>query len=462
VGPTDLGTSHTTLSIGAESVPTRARAVPGAVLIFAGHKPAARVYRAGSGALELGRQELAVGTGTDALISRRHVHLRFDGVGWLVEDLGSRNGTFVDGRPVTPSTEAPAGTLVRVGGALLLLVSDVVPFEHYVTGMRDGVVAGPALRRALESVGRAAQTAAAGASLLILGETGAGKELAARAFHAASGRPDAPFIIVNCATIPRELGERLLFGARRGAYSGATDATGYIQAAHGGTLCLDEVAELSLEVQSKLLRVIETREVLRLGATRHEHVDIRLCAATWRDLRAEVVAGRFREDLYFRIGQPEVRLPPLRERREEIPWHVEQVLAQLDGVGERQLSVAASYVEACAARPWPGNVRELRGEVRRAVLAATDVPSVLDAECLGESAGRALFSAGTPVPAQAEARASALGFPEDAIAAAMATAAGNVAGAARQLGVHRNKVRRWLERHGVEPRQFKVPRKARS
>jgi transcriptional regulator with GAF, ATPase, and Fis domain len=461
MGSTDLGSSHTTLSIGAESVPARARAVPGAILIFAGNRPAARVYRAGGGSLELGRQELAVGTDSDGLISRRHVRLCFSGTSWLVEDLGSRNGTFVDGRPVTPSVEVPPGSLVRVGGALLRVVSDVVPFEHYVTGVRNGVVAGPSLRRALEAVGRAAQSAGGGASLLILGETGTGKELAARAFHEASGRAGAPFVIVNCATIPRELGERLLFGSRRGAYSGATDATGYLQAAHGGTLCLDEVAELSLEVQSKLLRVIETREVLRLGATSHEHVDIRLCAATWRDLRAEVVAGRFREDLYFRISQPEVRLPPLRERPEEIPWHVEQVLAQLDGEGERQLSVAAGYVEACAARAWPGNVRELRGEVRRAVLAATAAPSVLDAECLGETAGIALSGSGIPSSAPAEAAVPTESFPNDAIAAAMVTAAGNVAGAARQLGVHRNKVRRWLERHGVEPRQFKLARKAR-
>lgn len=453
MGPTEPGNAQTTLSIGTESVSTRARAVPGAVLVFARHEPAARVYRAALGPLELGRQELAVGAEADGAISRRHVRLGFDGERWLVEDLGSRNGTFVNGRAAAPSVEAPSGSLVRVGGALLMVVSDVVPFEHYVIGVQRGVVAGPALRKALEAVGRAAQRPGNGASLLILGETGTGKELAARAFHEATGRAGAPFVIVNCATIPRELGERLLFGARRGAFSGATDAAGYVQAAHGGTLCLDEVAELSLEVQSKLLRVIETREVLRLGATSHERVDIRLCAATWRDLRAEVVAGRFREDLYYRIAQPEVRLPPLRARREEIAWHIQAVHAELDPEGERQLRVAASYVEACASRVWPGNVRELRGEARRALLAATEVPFVLDAECLGETAGRVLGAPEAPSPPAS--------FPDDSIAAAMATAAGNVAGAARHLGVHRNKVRRWLERHGVEPRQFKVAPKAR-
>jgi len=220
-----------------------------------------------------------------------------------------------------------------------------------------------------------------------------------------------------------------------------------VQAAHGGTLFLDEVAELPPDVQSKLLRMLETHEVLRLGATTYEHVDVRVCAATWRNLREEVGAGRFREDLYFRIGQPEVHLPPLRERREEVPWHIQHVLD--DCRRDRPLSASAAFVDACASRLWPGNVRELRAEVRRAASAAaargSDVLAVDDLSATaGEPIARPTDEASTP------------GFPDDEVAAALAAEGGNVVGAARRLGIHRNKVRRWLERHGVDADQFKA------
>jgi transcriptional regulator with PAS, ATPase and Fis domain len=257
-------------------------------------------------------------------------------------------------------------------------------------------------------------------------------------------------VALNCATVPKDLAERLLFGARRGAFSGATDAAGYVQAAHGGTLFLDEIAELPADVQSKLLRMLETREVLRLGATSPERVDVRICAATWRDLRQEVAAGRFREDLYFRIGQPEITLPPLRERNEELPWHIQQVLTE---AGAGQVSVAASFVEACAGRPWPGNVRELRAEVRRALAFVMDEtpPWRLEADDLGERAGTPIAVSQGHEPAVTAPAA----VPQDEIASALALERGNVARAARRLGIHRNRVRRWLERHGLDAEHFK-------
>src|SRR5262249_3182678 len=153
----------------------------------------------------------------------------------------------------------------------------------------------------------------------------------------------------------------------RGAFSGATDAHGHVQAADGGTLFLDEIGELPADVQSKLLRMLETREVQRLGATTMERVDVRVCAATFRDLRAEVGAERFREDLYFRIAKAKIRLPALRDRIEEIPWHIQHVLDECRR--DAELGATASAVEAFAARFWPGNVRELRAEVRRAAAA---------------------------------------------------------------------------------------------
>jgi DNA-binding NtrC family response regulator len=240
-----------------------------------------------------------------------------------------------------------------------------------------------------------------------------------------------------------------LFGSRRGAFSGATDAAGQVQAANGGTLFLDEVAELSLDVQTKLLRMLETREVLRLGATNYERVDVRVCAATWRDLRQEVALGRFREDLYFRIGQPEIRLPPLRERIEEIPWHIQHLLDHCGAA--RQLEASAGFVEACAARVWPGNVRELRAEVRRAAAACAQEVRPLAAEDLAPQAGMRIIRETPSVPAAP--------FPDDEISAALLAEEGNVLAAARRLGIHRNKVRRWLERFGVDARQFKAERR---
>jgi MoxR-like ATPase len=423
----------------------RTAPVPGLVLIFADRRPNARVFRLKGAALELGRLELAVSENLDPLISRAHVRFAFDGTEWQVTDLESRNGTFVRGSRLAGQTSLATGSIVRVGGALLLLASDVLPFEHYGVGIDDGTVGGPALRQALEAIALT-QKVGLMSSLMIAGESGTGKEIAAKSFHAASGKPKAPFVAVNCATIPKDLAERLLFGSRRGAFSGATDTPGQVQAAHGGTLFLDEVAELPADVQSKLLRMLETREVLRLGSTSYEPVDVRVCAASWRNLREEVGAGRFREDLYFRIGQPEIRLPPLRERREEIPWHVQHVLD--DCSRDRALSASAAFVEACSLRNWPGNVRELRAEVRRAAAAALAQGSdSLTVDDLSATAGEPIM--------REEAPPSAAHFPDDEVAAALTAESGNVVGAARRLGIHRNKVRRWLERHALDADAFK-------
>jgi Sigma-54 interaction domain/FHA domain len=432
-------------SAGAHAAPT-----PGLVLAFADGRPRASVFRLNDGALQLGRGELAVSDNADVMLSREHLRFTYDGEHWHVTDLDSRNGTFVGGKRISGQTLVLAGSMVRAGGALLLVASDVVPFEQRGLGVRDGTVGGPALRQALEEI---ALTQSIGmiSSLMIAGESGTGKEIAAKTFHAARGKASAPFAAVNCATIPKDLAERLLFGSRRGAFSGATDAPGHVQAAHGGTLFLDEVAELPLDVQSKLLRMLETREVLRLGATSYEQVDVRVCAATWRNLRHEVSAGRFREDLYFRIGQPEVRLPPLRERREEVPWHIQHVLDELGP--ERPLSATAAFVEACALRHWPGNVRELRGEVRRAAATmAASGSGVLGIHDLSPTAGEPIHRSEAPQSAQP--------FPADEIAVALAAANGNVASAARSLGLDRNKVRRWLEAHSLDAASFKAPRRS--
>jgi len=423
--------------------------VPGLIAIFANRRPAMRIFRAERDPLTLGRMELSEAGHLDSAISREHARIAFDGAAWLVTDLSSRNGTFVNARATSGETRAPTGSIIRIGGTLLLSVPDVLSFIRFGLGTKEGLVCGPSLRKELEAIAVAGGTGMV-ASLLIIGETGTGKELAAKAFHAGGPKPNGPFAAVNCATIPKELAERLLFGSRRGAFSGATDAPGHVQAANGGTLFLDEVAELPADVQSKLLRMVETHEVLRLGATTYEQVDVRVCAATWRDLRLEVGAGRFREDLYFRIAQAEVRLPPLRKRIDEVPWHVQEVL---DDCGRQHpIAATAAFIEACALRAWPGNVRELRSEVRRAASAALAQGSaVLTAEDLGPTAGQ-------PIPRTA-APASSPAYPDDEVAAALVAADGNVVLAARRLGINRNKVRRWLERYQVDAARFKSTHK---
>jgi DNA-binding NtrC family response regulator len=414
--------------------------------LFAGQRARCRVFRLDEGPLVFGRLNLIEDGAHDSRISRQHVRIASVATGFQVTDLDSRNGTFVGGERIAGEVHVAAGSLVRVGGVLLLVVADVLPFQRHGLGVSDGFVAGPALRQALDAVAMTQQLGIV-PSLLLFGETGAGKEIAAQVFHRAAGKPKAPFVAVNCATIPKDLAERLLFGSRRGAFSGATDAAGHVQAADGGTLFLDEIAELPLEVQSKLLRMLETRQVLRLGATAYEPVDVRVCAATWRDLRQEVAEGRFRKDLYYRIGQPAVRLPPLRERIEEIPWHVQDTLAAI--VVDRPLELSESFVEACCSRPWHGNVRELRAEVRRAAATA------LARGAKSLTADDLQVTAGSPIEASVKPSVR-VEIPEDECAAALAAEGGNVARAAKRLGVTRSKVRRWLERHSIDASRFKA------
>jgi transcriptional regulator of acetoin/glycerol metabolism len=277
--------------------------VPGLVMIFSEGRPKSQPIRLDK-VVELGR---VAGDGVivldDDRVSRRHTRIALRERGVQITDLDSRNGTFVDGRRIGDELFTKPPRVLRVGQTLSIFVPDVRPFLRSNVQIRDDIVIGP---RLLQSRERIAQAALAGDTLLLTGPSGSGKELAARAFHTSAGRNDGPFVAVNCAAIPTGLAERLLFGARKGAYSGATaDAEGYLQAADKGTLFLDEIAELDINVQPKLLRVLEMREVLALGAAHPRKVEIKVVAATLKDLRAEVTAGRFREDLYYRIGRPE-------------------------------------------------------------------------------------------------------------------------------------------------------------
>jgi transcriptional regulator with PAS, ATPase and Fis domain len=369
----------------------------------------------------------------DEKLSRHHAEIGFAGGRWVVHDLGSRNGTFVDGEAVEGRVEVGDRAVVRAGATLFLLTRDVRPFAGLRVEDDGKLVRGPRFGAVLRA---AADAAIAGDALLVQGETGTGKEIVARAFHKALGRPSAAFVAVNCANIPEGLAERLLFGAKRGAYSGAMgDVLGYVQAAQGGVLFLDEIGELEPAVQPKLLRVLETKEVMSLGSSAAQRIDVCFCCATHRDLRADVESGRFRSDLYFRLGERDVTVPPLRDRREEIPWLVRAFLAQ---------RVAHSkLVEACLLRPWPGNVRELARELSRAVQRA-GADEAIRAEHLRPEAGAPLPSRGVAADT-GEPRAD-----RAHIEAALERAGGNVSAAARDLGLHRTQLRRILAKLGAQ------------
>jgi DNA-binding NtrC family response regulator len=429
---------------------------PGLLLVFSAGEPMARALPLCDGEIEIGRDTL--GALKDPLLSRRHAAVRFDGERFTVRDLGSRNGTAADGVALGAAMVAERAVVVRTGGTLFLLCADVRPLQDGVRVL-EGTVVGPGVLAAWNAIARAARH---GGSLHINGESGSGKELAARAFHRLGPNPSGPFVAVNCAAIPQGVAESLLFGARKGAYSGAAaDSEGYLQAAHGGTLFLDEVAELDLQVQGKLLRALETREVLPLGATRPRAVDVRICSATHKDLRAQVAASRLREDFYFRIGRPQIDLLPLRRRLEEIPWLLDREVKRTDP----GLSAHVSLVEACLLRPWPGNVRELLLEARTAAQAALDAEAreVKD-QHLPPGAGMPFAPATAPdapsppmrsAPAAAEVPASDEsgdgGLSAARIRAALAEHGGNVSRAARALELpSRFALYRLLRRHGIE------------
>ena len=252
------------------------------------------------------------------------------------------------------------------------------------------VARSPAFRAALAAVG---QAAAVDLPVLLLGETGTGKEVLARHLHRVGPRSDGPFVAVDCASLPDGLAESELFGVRRGAFTGAErDRRGMFEAASGGSLFLDEVGDLPLTTQAKLLRAVQERQFTPLGATAVIHVDVRVIAATHRDLRAMVAAGSFREDLYHRLAGLPIRVPPLAERREDIPELVEQfVRAACVRMQRQPPPISQSLMRALLQRPFPGNVRELRNLIERAlvfsgeilVLPADELPAIGGAELRG-------------------------------------------------------------------------------
>src|SRR6478609_4123782 len=308
--------------------------------------PTTLLPSAGSADAFIGRDEDCAAVLSVQDVSRRHAVLRAQGPHCVLLDLKSRNGTWVNGRQIQ-ATLLSMNDVVRVGGWV-----GVVSEEFGELGaLAPGLYGGHALRAALAAVERAAIS---DLPIVLEGETGTGKEATSRAIHQWSGRA-GPFVAVNCAALPHALAEGELFGYRRGAFTGAELAsTGYFRAAQGGTLLLDEVCELPLLLQAKLLRVIEQQEVQPLGEAKPVKLNVRVLAAAQEPLATAVAQGRFRADLFARLDGLTVRLPPLRERRAEIPY----LFARLPSVDVR-------VVERLCLYDWPFNVRELGLLVRR-------------------------------------------------------------------------------------------------
>jgi len=395
------------------------------------------------------RSEVAIGrdSGCDFVIahpslSRRHAVLRVDST-LTVQDLGSTNGTQVDGRVVRGGE--PVAVDPTTGFSILPYMFVVIPCAAESDRPRAGGsplrIDDPTVHGASSLVRQFAQT---DVNVLIVGETGVGKEVLASSVHELSGRR-GPFIQLNCAALSETLLESELFGHERGAFTGAIAAkTGLIEAAAGGTFMLDELGELPLGTQAKLLRAVERREVLRLGATRPVAVDVRVIAATNRDLTAEVARGAFRADLFYRLDGVTIAIAPLRERHGAIlPLALSFIeAARMRTPGPTQLSSDAA--KALEAHAWPGNVRELKAVIQRAVVLAG--PAEISAAHLmfAPSSGIARVSSGSfDVPAHDEDRARVID--------ALERCAGNQTRAARLLGISRTTMITKL-------RIYKIPR----
>jgi two-component system response regulator GlrR len=306
----------------------------------------------------------------DPTMSKFHCELRVVDGRCILRDLGSRNGTLVDRVPVV---EAPlrSGALLSIGRTQLRFdvgARDVeIPLSQrdHFGRLRGGSVAMRAVYPLLEAA------ASGTSSLLLQGESGTGKDLAAESVHMESARRTGPFVVVDCGAVPRNLLEAELFGHEPGAFTdGSSLRVGAFEAAAGGTLLLDEIGELALDLQPVLLRAIDRREIQRIGSTRRIPVDVRIIASTNRDLKAEVNARRFRSDLYFRLAVLVVAMPPLRERTSDIPALVKAILESL---GDTDSPVARSLaggelLPELLRHAWPGNVRELRNYVEACIV----------------------------------------------------------------------------------------------
>lgn len=397
---------------------------------------------------------------TDSTVSRHHAEIRRGRDGVLLRDLGSTNGTFV-GHVRAKEVYLGPDTRFRVGRTELVFTpaDEIIDVEPSASDHFENLVGNSVAMR--EVFGILERVAPTDLTVLITGETGTGKELASRAVHQRSKRNKSPLIVFDCGAAPDNLIESELFGHQRGAFTGAVEARpGVFEMAHGGTIFLDEIGELPLELQPKLLRVLEQREVRRVGASTTKSIDVRVVAATNRNLREEVDAGRFREDLYYRLAVVEMTMPPLRDRLEDLDrlaHHLLERSSHNSGVATIDPAVIGMF----SSYRWPGNVRELNNVIERAMLFADGssitidtLPEALQAERNSPAAAQA-----SPLPGS-DADASALSFKDakDQLIDAferqylmdlLERNDGNVSKAARAADMDRKTITRLMKKHSI-------------
>lgn len=423
------------------------RLVPYLFVVLEGGRPlagGARLRCDGLDAISIGRGEPA-GTSIEgrtaklALPDRRmstaHARIERAAHGWQLVDTGSKNGCRVDGVE-TPGTTLRDGAWIEVGQTVLRFratLPEAAPVwlaAEHATPVLGQVTLVPQLAALL---GELARLATSTVPLVLTGETGTGKELLARAVHQASGR-GGPFVAVNCAALSTGLVESQLFGHTKGAFSGAiTDHDGFVRAADGGTLLLDEVGDLAPPAQAALLRVVQEREVVPVGGTRGVPVDVRFIAATLHDPRA-----RLREDLYARLAGYVAKLPALSARREDLGTIAATALRRHAGDRAGRIRFTGQAALQLATSPWPHNARELDKAIEAAL--ALVEGDELDVAQLPQPASREL-----PGDAAARARLEAL----------LAAHRGNISQVAREMGKARMQIQRWLKRFGLDPEAFK-------
>jgi transcriptional regulator with PAS, ATPase and Fis domain len=418
------------------------------------------------GTLTVGRAPDASIRVEDSSVSRLHARLHVGAV-IRVEDLGSANGTRIGGARVRANdpTPIPPGQVVEIGSSWMMIAN--APLGGSTTRAHDlSVEPAPAangggakgnlvvLDEAMRGIDHLIQRAAlADISMLLLGETGVGKEVFARRIHELSPRAQKPFVGLNCASLVASLLESELFGHEKGAFTGAGQAKpGLLETADGGTILLDEVGEMPIAVQVKLLRVLEERQVLRIGGTRPRPIDVRVLSATNRNLEAEVAAGSFRRDLFFRLNSISIEIPPLRQR----PSEIEPLARRFAALAAQRLRVSPPEIDPdvldrLRSYQWPGNVRQLRNVMERAVVLAEGRRITVDLVPADTYVGPAPKP---PVVAPAAGGASDGDDERQRILTALDRCAGNQTRAAELLGISRRTlVSRLAEYNVPRPRK---------
>ena len=400
---------------------------------------------------------------TDPLVSRQHLELRGHDHGYLVSDLGSTNGTFFRGARIR-EVVLGVGSQLNLGSTTLRLEQGAVSRSSVAAKESFGQLIGTS--PAMQAVyGVLSVVAPSDVTVLLEGETGTGKEMVAEAIHRQSPRADKPLVVVDCGSLPAGLIESELFGHERGAFTGAVSShEGSFERARGGTVFLDEIGELPVEMQTRLLRALDRREVRRVGGSAPRKIDLRLVAATHRNLADDVAAGRFRQDLYYRLAVVRVRLPSLRKRREDIPVLARHFLLQ-SGCPDPDRVLTPPILQTLLTRRWPGNVRELRNVVERAVVladgdelaisrsgmeapptsASESAPSVPDRRWLGPVLPAGFLA----LPYKVAKENLLLQFEALFLGRLIKKHGGNLSHMAQEAGIDRQLIRKLLRKHGL-------------